>query len=134
MAFTYTPGNASLQGDLPSGLSSPRGMTWDGQQLVIADASGDEIWTLARNANGSYTPGNVALSGDLPSGLSSPSSMTWDGQQLVIADASGDEIWTLARNANGTYTPGNASLSGRPALWNNRPRCDDLGRPAARHC
>ena len=45
-------------------------MTWDGQQLVIADDTGGrEIWTLARNADGTYTPGNAALSGTLPSGL-----------------------------------------------------------------
>ena len=112
MAFTYTTGNASESGDLPSGPSAPLGITWDGQQLVIVDNTGDEIWTLARNADGTYTPGNASESGDLPSGLSVPLGITWDGQQLVIVDNSGDEIWTLARNADGTYTPGNASESG----------------------
>ena len=121
MAFTYTPGNAAKQGDpnampptdeLPSGLTFPTAMTWDGQQLVIADDTGDELWTLARNGDGSYTPGNASLQGDLPSGVSSPFAMTWDGQQLVIADTADDELWTLARNGDGTYTPGNASLQG----------------------
>ena len=47
----------------PVAYPLPTGMTWDGQQLVIVDTGGDEIWTLARNADGSYTPGNAALSG-----------------------------------------------------------------------
>ena len=111
MAFTYTPGNAALSGDLPSGLTQPQGVTWDGQQLVIVDAGGFEIWTMARNADGTYTPGNATESGDLPGGLISQG-VTWDGQQLVIVDLLGDEIWTLARNADGTYTPGNATESG----------------------
>ena len=109
---TYTPGNATLQGDLPSGITRPYGLTWDGQQLVIADTFSDDIWTLARNGDGSYTPGNATLQGDLPSGLTSPFAMTWDGQQLVIADTAGDELWTLARNGDGSYTPGNATLQG----------------------
>ena len=44
-------------------------MTWDGLQLVIVDNTGDDIWTLARNADGTYTPGNAVLSGELPSDL-----------------------------------------------------------------
>ena len=113
--FPYTPGNASLQGTLPSGLPSPAGMTWDGQQLVIQNIAGDEIWTLARNANGTYTPGNASLQGTLPASLDAPQSLAWDGQQLVIGLDTGDEIWTLARNADDSYTPLNASLQGDPA-------------------
>ena len=103
-----------LSGDLPSGLTTgPLGMTWDGQQLVIVDSTGDEIWTLARNGDETYTPGNAAVVWRfLPSGLSTPTGMTWDGQQLVIVDDTGDEIWTLARNGDETYTPGNATRSG----------------------
>ena len=112
MASTYTPGNAALQGALHSGLTVPSGITWDGQQLVIANRGGDELWTLAQNADGTYTPGNAALQGVLPNGIGDPLGITWDGQQLVIADITGEELWTLARNANGTYTPANASLQG----------------------
>ena len=111
---TYTPANAARQGTqpLPSGLGTSSGITWDGQQLVMVDTAGSDIWTLARNADGTYTPANAALSGSPPSGLANPNGMTWDGQQLVISDVSGLDIWTLARNTDGTYTPANAALQG----------------------
>ena len=52
-------------------------MTWDDQQLVIVDSVGDEIWTLARNVDGTYTPANaVNQQGDLPSGLTTPTGIT----------------------------------------------------------
>ena len=113
---SYTPGNAVLQGDLAADLTFPSGVSWDGQQLVIAHLGGSvdprEIWTLARNADGSYTPGNAVKQGDLPTGLATAANLAWDGQQLVIADSTADNIWTLARNADGSYTPGNAVEQG----------------------
>ena len=107
---TYTPGERlQSRSSLPAGLALVRtGGTWDGQQLVILDLNGDEVWTLARNADGTYTPGERLQSrSSLPAGLTLVlAGGTWDGQQLVILDLNGDEVWTLARNADGTYTPG----------------------------
>ena len=110
---SYTPGNAVNQGAFGSSLGSPVGMTWDGQQLVISDPgiNADELWTLARNADGSYTPGN-AVSQDFFTINSAPSGLGWDGEQLLIVDQVADTLSTLARNGNGSYTPGNVVNQG----------------------
>ena len=111
MVNTYTPANAVNRGDLPTGptgLTDPTGAAWDGQQLVIIDTSGNEVWTLARNTDFSYTPANAVNRGSLPIALGFPTGAAWDGHQLVIVENSGDEVWTLARNTNGSYTPANA--------------------------
>ena len=44
-----------------------------------------EVWTLARNADGTYTPGNAVNQGTLPR-RSPTRGATWDGLQLVILD------------------------------------------------
>ena len=130
----------AMSGDLPSNLrpASNLGLPGTASSLSSSTPAGDEIWTLARNADGTYTPGNAVQPGSfLPSVLTAvQQGMTWDGQQLVIVDnLNGDEIWTLARNADGTYTPGNAAncqgdLPSGPYRLRN---WDDLGRPAACH-
>ena len=105
--FTYTVANLVDQGVYASGaIQQAEGITWDGQQLVIADANGSEIWTLPRNADGSYTTSNITDQGTFPTSLGVPQGITWDGQQLVILG--GNKISTLPRNADGSYTPANA--------------------------
>ena len=42
----YTPANANDEEDLPAGFGRPRGVTWDGQQLVILDYSNRRLYTL----------------------------------------------------------------------------------------
>ena len=46
MPLSWTPANAVNRGSLPSGLSSPTGIAYDGTQLVIVDEAGDDLWTL----------------------------------------------------------------------------------------
>ena len=43
---TYTPANAIEQGDFPLGLTSPLGLTWDGQH------SDDKLLTVPRETCG----------------------------------------------------------------------------------
>lgn len=111
-ARTYTPANAVDAGNLPGPVNNPRGVTWDETQLVIVEEHGsrDELWTLARNPDGTYTPGNFQDAGDLPGELDNPSGVAWDGTQLLIIndEATDEELWALARNIDGTYTPADA--------------------------
>ena len=68
MAINYTPADAEDEGSLPDGVI-PVGLTWDGQQLVIVDqVTVRQLWTLARNSDGTYTPANAVDQGDLPTG------------------------------------------------------------------
>ena len=99
------------QGNLPSGLSNPTGMTWDSinSQLVFVDKTDDDLWTLARNNNGSYTPANVRRQGAFPGALRRPEGITHDGIRLVIADRQGREIWTL----DDATSPGDAVNRGQ---------------------
>ena len=75
-------------------MTGPRGIAWDGTQLVLLKTSGNEIWTLADVAS----PGDAESQGGLPSGMHFPSGMTWDETQLVIVETNDNEIWTLAPN------------------------------------
>ena len=98
-------------GQLPIGLASSSGMAWDpiGMQLVIVDKADDDLWTLARNADGTYTPGNARREGALPSGLQRPEGITYDGIRFVIVDHQGREIWTL----DDVTSPGTAVSQGQ---------------------
>ena len=90
--MAYTPSTAVNRGTLPSDLTSPQGITWDGTQLVVADDTGNEIWTLSDVTQ----PSTAINRGSFPSVLTTPLGITWDGTQLVIVDNSDVELWTLS--------------------------------------
>ena len=86
---TLPPGSPPHEGDVGTGNSSSS----------IDDAD-DEVWTLARNANGTYSPANAVNQGRVASRARHwpVTGGTWDGLQLVILDRRlGDEVWTLRR-------------------------------------
>ena len=107
--MTYTPSNAVNQGDLSSGLGSPEGITWDGEQLVITDDAGRELWTLQRNNNGTYTPMNATRQGtQFGISLRYARGLAWDGNYVLVVEdepSGSDSLWRLSRNSDGTYTP-----------------------------
>ena len=79
--------------DLPSGLNSPTGISFDAQgHLWIVDDSGDEVFEFA-----DPTDLTVFVRRDLPSGLNSPTGISFDAQgHLWISDNSGDEVFEFA--------------------------------------
>ena len=76
---------------LPSGLTTPYGMTVLGDRLLIADSSGDELYEI--DPDGGDTEGTRLRA--LPSGLTTPDAMTALGDRLLIADSSGDELFEI---------------------------------------
>ena len=75
------------KGALPAGLQTPVGITSDGTQLIIVDATGPEIWTISDLE----LPGNAVNRGTLPDKLAIPSGVAWDGTQLIIVDRDDNE-------------------------------------------
>ena len=75
--FEIDPDGSDTEGTrlraLPSGLSSPFGMTVYEGRLLIADGAGPELWEI--DPDGSDTQGTLLR--DLPSGLTAPRAMTW---------------------------------------------------------
>ena len=102
----WAPGDAVDRGDLPVLLTSPRGITYDGTQLVIVHSGTDgELWTLGSVSN----PSGAVYQGDLPSELSDPRGITHDGTQYVIVHPGTDgELWTL----DDVTEPGDAVYQG----------------------
>ena len=84
---TYSFGDSSKvtdHGTLPVGISVPSSIVWDDTQLVIIGRGDREVFTLARNLDGTYTPADAASSGTLPAAASTPRGLAWDGTRLVI--------------------------------------------------
>ena len=86
------PTSAVLEGDFPSGLTTPQGITSHGGSLYIVDNDGDELWRLDDPTD----PGSAVLEGDFPSGLATPRGITSHGGSLyVIGFGFDDELWRL---------------------------------------
>ena len=96
------PDGSDTQGtllrDLPTGLSSPQGMTVLGGRLLITDTTGDELWEI--DPDGSDTQGTLLR--DLPTGLTSPRGMTVLGARLLITDDDGNELWEIDPDGSNT--------------------------------
>ena len=67
-----TPGNSTLAGSLPSGLTAPSGLAWDGTNLYCVDNTDNQLWLVDRT-----NPGNSTLVSALPSGLTDPLDLAW---------------------------------------------------------
>ena len=93
--FEIDPDGADSQGtllrDLPSGLTSPFGMTDFDGRLLIADFSGAELFEI--DPDGADSQGTLLRS--LPSGLTGPYGMTDFDGRLLIADLTGAELFEI---------------------------------------
>ena len=65
---TATPGDSTLVGALPSGLTSPAGLASHNGVLYCAADDGAGLWEMD-----TATPGDSTLVGALPSGITFPS-------------------------------------------------------------
>lgn len=88
--------------NLPSAISSPRGIVIDGSNLYIVDDVDDEVYVISANT-ANNTTATILRQFSLPSELALPQGMTIDGNDLYIVDNSGDEIFIIPANtANGS--------------------------------
>ena len=81
-------GNGEKVADLP-GILGPRGITYAGGRLYIADSTADELWRM--NLDGG---GGVKVA-DLPAGLELSAGITHAGGRLYIVDQTGNELWRM---------------------------------------
>ena len=106
---TLTDSDIIRRFDLPSGLTFPRGMAINGNDLYISDQTGDEVFVIpADTADGGTAVASRRF--DLPSNLTTPLSMTIDGDDLYIADSTDDEVFVIPAN---TANDGTAVASRR---------------------
>ena len=98
---------ASRRFNLPATLTSPVSMAIDGNDLYIADTSGDEVFVVpADTADGQTAVASRRF--NLPNSLDTPSGMTIDGNDLYIVDSGTDDVYIIpadtANNATATIT------------------------------
>ena len=132
--YEIDPDGADQEGTLlralPSGLTSPYGMTVLGNRLLIADDFGNELYEIDPDAADQEGTRLRAL----PSGLTSPDAMTVLGNRLLIADSNGDDLWEIdpdAADSEGTrlraLPSGLSSPYGMTVLGNRLLIADNSG-------
>ena len=72
-------------------------MRIDGNDLYIADNTGDEVFVVPADTAHDATA-TITRRFDLPSGLTFPYGMTIDGNDLYITDNTGDEVFVVPAN------------------------------------
>ena len=85
-----SPGSCTLQGNFPSGLPAPRGITSHGGAVYVVDAGVvDELWRCADPTS----PGTCVSQGNFPAGLAEPRGITSHGGAVYVVDVIPAELW-----------------------------------------
>jgi len=94
--FSGKTGVVASRFDVPHG--TPKGLTWDGENLVYIDSSGEEIYILVGKT------GVVSSHFDSPSwGVNEdPWGVAWDGITLAVIDK-GQDVWVRCTYPAGAY-------------------------------
>ena len=87
------PSGSTRIGDLPSGLTNPRGLAYHNGEFLALDDTGDELWLVDPQ-----TPDASTRIGALPAGLTNPRGLTSHNKELLATDNADDDLWLLDRD------------------------------------
>ena len=94
---TLTNNDIVRQFNLPSDLTVPLAMTISGNDLYVADGTGDEVFVMPANTADDGTA-VASRRFDLPAFLTSPQGMTISGNDLYVADDASNRVSVLPAN------------------------------------